>query len=110
MVFLRVHVVISYNDQQNAKIDIQHKYHTALSYGIQINKRSNHDSVTSYLLRDTESKLAIPQSHTNYLKNSFGYRDYRGVVLCNSLPMEMRQANTLHSFKTGCTSQFVCYS
>ena len=33
---------------------------------------SNRDRVTSYSLRDTESKLAIPKPHTNYIKNSFG--------------------------------------
>ena len=34
---------------------------------------TNLDSVTSNSLRDTESKLAILQSHTNYLKTSFGW-------------------------------------
>ena len=33
---------------------------------------TNRDSVNSYSLRDTESKLAIPKPHTNYIKNSFG--------------------------------------
>ena len=39
---------------------------------------TNRDSVYSYSLRDTESKLAILQPHTNYLKNSFG----QGGVRC----------------------------
>ena len=39
---------------------------------------SNRDRVTSYSLRDTESKLAIPKPHTNYIKNSFG----QGRVRC----------------------------
>ena len=30
-------------------------------------------SVSNYSLRDTEGKLAIPQPHTNYMKNSFSY-------------------------------------
>ena len=35
-------------------------------------------SVFSYSLKDTEGKLAIPQPHTNYMKNSFSYA---GAVL-----------------------------
>ena len=30
------------------------------------------DVITSYKLRDSENKLAIPLPHTNYYKNSFG--------------------------------------
>ena len=30
-------------------------------------------SVSNYSLRDTEGKLAIPQPHTNYMKNTFSY-------------------------------------
>ena len=38
---------------------------------------TNCDSVTFYSLRDTESNLAIPQPHTNYmyLTNSYGCKD-----------------------------------
>ena len=39
--------------------------------------------VTSYNLRDSKKKLAIPLPRTNYYKNSFGYS---GAVLWNSLP------------------------
>ena len=46
-------------------------------------------SVTSYSLRDTKDKLAIPMPRTNYLKDSVGYS---GAVLWNSLPVELRQA------------------
>ena len=53
---------------------------------------TNHDSVTFYSLWDTENKLAIPQLHTNYLKNSFGYKD---AVVWNSLPIELQQADTV---------------
>jgi hypothetical protein len=55
-------------------------------------------SVTNYSLRDTESKLAIPKPRTNYLKNSFSYS---GAVLWNSLPIELRQANTINKFRSG---------
>ena len=35
-------------------------------------------SVSNYPLRNTEGKLAIPQPHTNYMKNGFSYS---GAVL-----------------------------
>ena len=57
--------------------------------------------ITNYTLRDTSGKLAVPQPRTNYLKNSFSYS---GVVLWNSLPNELRQVNTLRTFKSDCTS------
>ena len=53
---------------------------------------TNRDGVTFYSLWDTDSKLAIPQLHTNYLKNSFGCKD---VVVWNSLPIELQQADTV---------------
>ena len=54
-------------------------------------------SVTNYTLRDTSGKLALPQPHTNYLKNSFSYS---GAVLWTSLPAGLRQATTLSKFKS----------
>jgi len=39
--------------------------------------------ITSYNLRYSENKLAIPLPRTNYYKNSFGYS---GAVLWNRLP------------------------
>ena len=63
------------------------------------------DVITSYNLRDSDNKLAIPLPRTNYYKNSFGYS---GAVLWNSLPSAARQATSLllinptrHSCKTG---------
>ena len=53
---------------------------------------------TVYSLRDAEGKLNIPKPRTNYLKNSFSYT---GVVLWNSLPVGLRRAETLQSFKAG---------
>ena len=49
-------------------------------------------SVTTYSLRDTNSKLAIPLPHTNFMKNSFSYS---GAVLWNSLPIKLWQAKSL---------------
>ena len=64
-------------------------------------------SVSNYSLRDTEGKLAIPQPHTNYIyiymKNSFSYS---GAVLWNSLPIELRQADSLNAFRAGCERLF----
>ena len=54
------------------------------------------DVITSYNLRDSENKLAIPLPRTNYYKNSFGYS---GAVLWNSLPSAARQATSLNNFR-----------
>ena len=61
------------------------------------------DSVNPYLLRNTESKLAVPKPRTNYLKNSFSHN---GAVLWNSLPIGLWQANNLTNFQTGCAKLF----
>ena len=60
--------------------------------------------IAYYTLRDTGDKLALPQARTNYLKDSFSYTS--GAVLWNSLPNEVRQANTLSQFKTYCSNFF----
>ena len=60
-------------------------------------------SVSNYSLRGTEGKLAIPQPHTNYMKNSFSYS---GAVLWNSLPNELRQADSFSAFRAGCDRLF----
>ena len=57
--------------------------------------------ITYYTLRDTGDKLALPQARTNYLKYSFGYS---GAVLWNSLPNEVRQANTLSHQYSNCVN------
>ena len=51
---------------------------------------------TAYNLRDSENKLNVPLPHTNYYKNSFSYS---GAVLWNSLPREVRLAESLGQFK-----------
>ena len=62
--------------------------------------RSN---VSSYSLRDTNGKIAIPLPRTNFMKNSFSYS---GAFLWNSLPVERRQANSLGTFRAGCKQFF----
>ena len=64
---------------------------------------SYRNEVSSYSLRDSKDMLAIPLPRTNYVKNSFSYR---GLVLRNSLPIELRQAKTLSAFKHGCSDLF----
>ena len=54
------------------------------------------DVITSYNLRDSDNKLAIPLPQTNYNKNSFGYS---GAVLWNRLPSAARQATSLTNFR-----------
>ena len=54
------------------------------------------NDITSYRLRDTENKLALPQPRTNYLKKSFSYN---GARLWNSLSSDLRAATSLHDFK-----------
>ena len=51
---------------------------------------------TSYRLRNTENKLALPQPRTNYLKKSFSCS---GARLWNSLFSDLRAATSLHDFK-----------
>ena len=67
-------------------------------------------SATSYSLRDTECKLAIPMPRTNYLEDSF---DYSGAVLWNSLPVELRAKKLVNHIRAGCKKYFyvlnVCF-
>ena len=50
----------------------------------------------AYNLRDSENKLNIPLPRTNYYKNSFSYS---GAILWNSLPCNLREAESLGQFK-----------
>ena len=64
---------------------------------------TDRSNITQYELRDTVGKLAVPLPRTNYLKNSFSYQ---GAVLWNSLPPDLRQAQTLNGFRIGCRHHF----
>ncbi|XP_073237512.1 uncharacterized protein [Porites lutea] len=50
----------------------------------------------AYNLRDSENKLNVPLPRTNYYKNSFSYS---GAILCNSLPCNLSEAESLGQFK-----------
>ena len=56
-------------------------------------------AISAYSLRNCEGKLAVPLPRINFLKNSFSYN---GAVMWNSLPTNLRQAQTIASFKSGC--------
>ena len=94
------------------KLDSQRQIHKATMVYKSLNglapdylrsKFVDRSSLTNYSLRDTESKLAIPLPRTNFMKNSFSYS---GAVLWNSLPVELRQANSLGTFRAGCKNFF----
>jgi len=50
----------------------------------------------AYNLRDSENKLNAPLRRTNYYKNSFSNS---GAILWNSLPCNLREAESLGQFK-----------
>ena len=54
------------------------------------------DDITSYRLRNTENKLALPQPRTNYLRKNFSYS---GAKFWNSLSDDLRSAASLNDFK-----------
>ena len=51
---------------------------------------------SSYNLRNLENKLLLPKPRTNYLKSRISYS---GAALWNSLPVEVRSAESLQIFK-----------
>ena len=63
--------------------------------------RSVGKKTSSYNLRDSENQLALPLPRTNYYRNSFCYR---GAVLWNNLPSDVRQAKSLTGFRKLLTS------
>ena len=52
----------------------------------------SHSDTLTYNLRDSDGTLAIPQPCTNYCKRSLSYS---GIVLWNSLPLNIRQSVSL---------------
>ena len=51
---------------------------------------------SAYDLRDSENKLNVPLPRTNYYRESFSYN---GAILCNSLPCDLRNTESLGVFK-----------
>ena len=57
------------------------------------NKFIFRNDTTSYRLRNSEMRLALPQPRTDYVS-------YSGAALWNSLPTDIRVSKTLGEFKT----------
>ena len=55
----------------------------------------NRYDVTNCFLRQSVNKLAVPLPRTNFFKNNFSYG---GEVPWNSLPYDLRQAESLGDF------------
>ena len=49
------------------------------------------NDTTSYRLRNSEMRLALPQPRTDYVRKSFSYS---GAALWNSLPTDIRVSKT----------------
>ena len=58
---------------------------------------TDQSAISAYSLKNCEGKLAVPLPRTNFLKNSF---NYNGAVMWNSLLTNLRQAQTIASFKS----------
>ena len=56
-------------------------------------------AISAYSPRNCEGRLTVPLPRINFLKNSFSYN---GAVMWNSLPTNLRQAQTIANFKSGC--------
>ena len=61
------------------------------------------NSASTYSLRGFEGKLSVPLPRTEFRNRNF---NYAGAVLWDSLPLELRQAQTLQSFRAGCGRYF----
>jgi hypothetical protein len=53
---------------------------------------------SNYVLRDSENKLQLPKSKTDYLKHSFSYS---GASLWKGLPKDLRELKSLAQFRRG---------
>ena len=62
------------------------------------NKFIFRNDTTSYRLRNSEMRLALPQPRTDYVR--FVSFSYSGAALWNSLPTDMKVSKTLGEFKT----------
>jgi len=61
------------------------------------NKFIFRNDTTSYRLRNSEMRLALPQPRTYYVPKSFSYS---GAPLWNNLQTDIRASKTLDEFKT----------
>ena len=66
----------------------------------------NASSVHSHNLRSSSHNLFVHRPLTEAGKRSF---HYRGAVLWNSLPTEVKKKSTLNSFRAQCYSSFIIF-
>ena len=86
-------------DKQRLITKAKMVYKNGLAPNYLRSKFTYRSNVSSYSFRDTNDNLTIPLPHTDFMKNSFSYSE---AVLWNSLPIELRQANSLGAFRAGC--------
>ena len=58
---------------------------------------------TDYNLRNVDKKVALPFPHTDFLKRSFSYS---GAMIWNDLPQNIRNIESLNSFKREINKMF----
>ena len=76
---------------------IMYKIHNNLSPLYLRRIFTNISTVRAHNLRNSEINCYVPRPKTEYAKGSLHYRSYRGSVLWNKIPSEIRH---LSSFKT----------
>ena len=78
-------------EQLKTNFHTNFRFKRVLGFVIEYKRRE-----VAYNLRDSENKLNVPLPRTNYYKNSFSYS---GAILWNSLPSNLREAESLGQFK-----------
>ena len=95
--FRRLHWTNLRNQRRFAKAVMMFKILNGQTPDYLSNKFISRNDTTSYRLRNTETRLALPQPRTDYVRKS---SSYSGAALWNSLPSDIRVSKTLGEFKT----------
>ena len=95
--FRRLHWKNLRNQRLSAKAIMMFKILNGQTPDYLSNKFIFRNDTTSYRLRNSEMRLALPQPRTDYVRKSFSYS---GAALWNSLPTDIRVSKTLGEFKT----------
>ena len=95
--FRRLHWKNLRNQRLSAKAIMMFKILNGQTPDYLSNKFIFRNDTTSYRLRNSEIRLALPQPRTDYVRKSFSYS---GAALWNSLPTDIRVSKTLGEFKT----------
>ena len=94
--FRRLHWKTLRNQRLFAKAVVMFKILNGQTPDYLSNKFIFRNDATSYRLRNSEMRLALPQPRTDYVRKSFSYS---GAVFWNSLPTDIRVSKTLCEFK-----------